>query len=85
MRFAMSRAGTAIGSVLRRSIRRRSHLAEWGVRWEMTNGPIFGNCLGELTFDESSARLVQEQARPAEDGPTSLVCVYDATLNAPTS
>jgi hypothetical protein len=83
MRFAMSRAGTAIGVVLRSSIGRRGHVAEWGVRWEMTEGPIFDNCLGELTFDGASARLVQEQTRPAEEGPTRLVRVYDAELDVP--
>ena len=47
----------------------------------MTAGPIFDNCLGQLTFSGDRAVAVQEQARPADQGPTSLVRVYEAVLS----
>jgi hypothetical protein len=76
LRFALSRAGIALGRVLRRSVRARRP----PVRWTMTDGPVFANSMSLLRFDGDRADLLVEQASPGDDGAPALVAVVARAL-----
>ena len=35
--------------------------------WDIDRGPVFGNCLGQISFDGRSAHLLVQQARPYDE------------------
>jgi hypothetical protein len=76
MRAAMSRTGALVARGLRRTVARR-HVP---LTWKIDQGPVFDNCLGQLLFDGSSARLVQEHSCPSDDGSARLDLLYDVDL-----
>ena len=59
MRLGTSRFGRSVGRILRRAVGRERPR----VSWEMDRGPVFGNCLGEISFEGRSAHLLVQQAR----------------------
>ena len=63
MRLGTSRFGRSLGRILRRAVRRERPR----VSWEIDRGPVFGNCLGEISFDGRSAHLLVQQARPYDE------------------
>jgi len=76
IRFAASRVGWGITRALRRTARgRRSP-----VHWTLCDQPIFANCLGQVVFEGSDARLTVEQASPADDGGAQLALVLQRDL-----
>ena len=50
------------------------------VDWSIDQGPVFDNCIGQLTFDGASARLVQEHSCPSDDGSAYLELLYSVDL-----
>jgi hypothetical protein len=64
IRFSLSRTGKAVG----RFLARRAHVARPQVEWELVDGPLFANCMAELTFDGPACTLVVERAHPRDDG-----------------
>ncbi|NND74902.1 MAG: alkaline phosphatase family protein [Ilumatobacter sp.] len=68
LRFAVSRVGRAIGSWLERRVDRDVRTA----RWELTDGPLFNNGMGQLTFDGPTADLELERASADSDGAATL-------------
>ncbi len=58
--FALSRAGVAIGRLLRRSVGAPPPPFDWRI----TRGPWFDNAVGTLLFEGRQARLSIERARP---------------------
>jgi hypothetical protein len=72
---AMERlAASRIGLMLGRFLTRRAHATTLGWHWDITQGPIFGNTLGELTLQ---GRSLEVRMSAAEPGPT-LVQSWDA-------
>ena len=67
MRLGKSRLAGVVGRVLRRAVRQRRE----PVRWTVDAGPVFDNCIGELTFDGAHADLSVLRALPydADSGP----------------
>ncbi|MEP7201823.1 MAG: alkaline phosphatase D family protein [Ilumatobacteraceae bacterium] len=63
MRLGASRFAKVIARGLRRAAGRRRPT----VSWAMDIGPVFDNSLGQVYFDERTARLTVLQARPHED------------------
>ncbi len=63
MRLGVSRFAVGLCRVLRRSVRRK----RTRVSWKMDRGPVFANCLGQISFDGRSAGLVVQQARPHDE------------------
>ncbi len=63
MRLGTSRVAGGLGRVLRRGVRRRRP----SVSWKIDVGPVFANCLGEITFRSQTASLCILQARPHVD------------------
>jgi hypothetical protein len=63
MRLGTSVVARTIGRVLRRSVGRRRP----DVSWQIDLGPVFANCLAQLSFDGRAARLLVLQARPHEE------------------
>ena len=63
MRLGMSWFAVGLGRVLRRSVRRK----RTSVSWKIDRGPVFANCLGQISFEGRSARLVVQQARPHDE------------------
>jgi hypothetical protein len=76
MRIGTSKFARRVGRVLRRGARR----APTPVSWQIDVGPVFGNSLGHLSFDERSARLVVVQTRPGDDGRPEITEVLDCDL-----
>jgi len=76
MRAGMSRVGAVVMRGLRRTVR-RPHAS---VSWELDEGPVFDNCLGQLIFDDESARLIQEHSCPSDDGSAHLELLYEIDL-----
>jgi hypothetical protein len=64
LRLGSSRAGKKIGNVLRRSIR----MPRSDATWEVVEGPLFGNCMAELTMRGTACDLLVESAKPDENG-----------------
>ncbi len=62
-RVASSTVGRALGSVLTN----RAHASTPGLRWEVTQGPAFGNTLGEVTIDGARLEISVSASKP---GPT---------------
>jgi PhoD-like phosphatase len=73
-RIAASGFGLAIG----RFLTRRAHATTLGWHWDITQGPVFGNTLGELTVHGRSLEVRMSGARP---GP-ALVQSWDADFVA---
>lgn len=63
MRLGTSRIAGALGRGLRRGVGRRRPAESW----KIDVGPIFANCLSELSFQSRIAQLVVLQARPHVD------------------
>jgi hypothetical protein len=76
MRFGASRAGEAVARALRRAAR----LPPSPVQIDLENGPVFGNCMAELTFSGRSCRLRVERAHSDEEGRPLLDMVSDVEL-----
>jgi hypothetical protein len=64
LRFGSSRAGKWISDVLRRSVK----IEPAPVKWEIVEGPLFGNCMAELLMLGDRCELTVESARPDEHG-----------------
>jgi hypothetical protein len=78
MRFALSRIGRTVGRALRWSVRNKPSV----VRWELDHGPVFDNCIGEITFDGDDAKLCIERAVLGDDGENEIDVVFEADLSA---
>ena len=78
MRFALSPIGRRVGRVLRWSVRNKPSV----VRWELDHGPVFDNCIGEITFDGDDAKLCIERAVVGSDGDNEIEVVFEADLSA---
>lgn len=78
MRFALSRVGRAIARLLRWSVRNPRP----SVQWQLDDGPVFDNCIGELTFDGDVAKVCIERAVIGEAGDNEIDVVFDAELTA---
>ncbi len=59
-RFAASSIGRLIGKLLVRG----AHASTLGWRWDTTQGPMFGNALGELTVQGRTIRIRMNEAQP---------------------
>jgi hypothetical protein len=68
LRFAASRAGQRVGKLLRRSVR----LGPTSARWQIVEGPLFGNCMAQLTMQGDRCSLLVESAQPDDDGEPTL-------------
>ena len=53
------------------------------VTWQLDNGPVFDNCIGEITFEGEQATLCIERAVVGDDGEHEISVVFDADLSAP--
>jgi hypothetical protein len=78
IRFALSRAGKAVARMLRWSVRNKPPV----VTWQLDQGPVFDNCIGEITFDGDDAKLSIERAVVGNDGENVFELVFDAHLSA---
>ena len=76
MRLGTSRLAHRFGRFLRRAARRGST----PVSWKVDVGPVFGNSLGQLSFEGRSARLVIVQTRPGGDDRPQIAEVLDCDL-----
>jgi hypothetical protein len=76
LRFATSRAGQRIGKLLRKSVR----LGPTSARWQIVEGPLFGNCMAQLTMQGDNCELLVESAQPDENGEPYLDVTLRATL-----
>jgi hypothetical protein len=63
MRLGTSVVARAIGRTLRRLVARRRP----DVSWRIDLGPVFANCMAQLSFDGRAARLLVLQSRPHAD------------------
>jgi len=64
-------------------LRRAVHRARPAVTWSIDRGPVFDNCIGELTFQGRRAGLTVYQARPLDDnGRPAFEPVFDIDLVA---
>ena len=79
MRLGKSHVAGALGRVLRRAVGKRRE----PMRWAVDAGPVFDNCIGELTFDGALADLSVMRTLPydADSGP-QLEEVIDLDLTA---
>jgi hypothetical protein len=77
MRFALSHVGRAVARVLRWSVRNKPP----AVTWHLDQGPVFDNCIGEITFDGDDATLRIERALVGDDGDNAIDVVFDANLS----
>jgi hypothetical protein len=71
---------TRVGSLLGRALRRAAGRSRTEPRWAMTQGPVFGNNIGEVTFDEDRAHLRLLHSASSCDGQTQLRAVIEADL-----
>jgi hypothetical protein len=78
MRFALSRVGRVIATLLRWSVR----VKRPSVTWQLDHGPVFDNCIGEITFDGEQATLCIERAVVGGEGGHEIDVVFDADLSA---
>jgi hypothetical protein len=76
MRIGLSRAGNLIGRLLRRAAGARPDPA----RWQICEGPFFGNHICALEFSDRSANMVLSRAAGAEDGRPKLTVAAAAEL-----
>ena len=76
MRVAMCRAGETIARGLRRLSGGRRH----ALRWRLDHGPVFDNCLGQLTFDGDAATMRLERATSDAGGQPHLEVVFEVDL-----
>ncbi len=79
LRFAISRVGRAIGSWLERRVGREVSRASW----DLTDGPVFHNCMGQLLIDGSVVELELERAAADADGAATLSRLVARPLAAP--
>jgi hypothetical protein len=77
IRFALSRLGRSVATMLRWSVRNRPST----VTWRLDRGPVFDNCIGELTFDGDDAMVCIERALVGDDGENELDVVFEAQLS----
>ena len=77
MRFALSRGGRAVARTLRWSVRSKRPALEW----QLDHGPVFDNCIGELTFDGEAASVCIERAVVGPEGDNEIDVVFDADLS----
>jgi hypothetical protein len=78
IRFALSRVGQGVARMLRWSVRNEPP----AVTWQLDQGPVFDNCIGEITFDGDDAKLSIERALVGNNGENELEVVFDAHLSA---
>ena len=81
MRLGSLRVARGLGRILRWAVHRQRRQ----VTWEVDRGPMFGNCLGQITFEGRAAHLVVQQARPYDEaaGPElQTVIVLDLVAGA---
>jgi hypothetical protein len=64
LRFGSSRVGKRISDMLRRSVR----IDPAPVKWEIVEGPLFGNCMAEFVMLGERCELTVESARPDGNG-----------------
>jgi hypothetical protein len=64
MRLGKSHVAGGLGRLLRRAVGRR----RVPVQWAIDRGPVFDNCIGELTFDGDRAGLSMQRTEPYEEG-----------------
>jgi hypothetical protein len=76
MRFGASRAG----GVIARALRRTARIPPSGVGIELENGPVFGNCMAELTFTDRENRLRVEHAHSDDASKPVFALVTDVML-----
>jgi hypothetical protein len=76
LRFASSRVGQRIGKWLRRSVR----LGPTSAKWQIVEGPLFGNCMAQLTMKGDECTLMVESAQPDENGEPYLDTILSASL-----
>jgi hypothetical protein len=76
LRAASTRVGLRIGLLLRRSVRLGPTLA----KWETVEGPLFGNCMAQLTIEDDRCALMVESAQPDANGQPFLDTVLRADL-----
>jgi hypothetical protein len=76
LRFAASRVGQRVGKALRRSVR----LGATEARWQIVEGPLFGNCMAGLTMQGDHCSLMVESAQPDDNGDPTLDVILDAQL-----
>jgi hypothetical protein len=76
LRFGVSRIGRRIGGLLQRAV----GLGPCSVQWEIEDGPIFSNSMGELVFEGDEVRLRLERSRPDDQGNPILDVVVDRKL-----
>jgi hypothetical protein len=76
MRTATSRPGALIARVIRRLAGgRRTTLC-----WQADHGPVFDNCVGEVTFDGDTAVMRLERATAGDDGVPHLEVAFEVDL-----
>jgi hypothetical protein len=79
MRLGRSRLARVLGRVLRWAVRGQRRQ----VTWEADRGPVFGNCLGQISFEGRAAQLVLQQTCPYnEDAGPELKKVIELDLVA---
>ncbi len=78
MRLALGRIGGRLGRFLQRCTDRPDQAA----RWEVVDGPVFANAMGQLDLDGDRLRLRLERAVLDEAGQPRLEVVIDHQLDA---
>jgi hypothetical protein len=78
MRVGLSRGGVLFGRALRRATGGRPGV----LHWRLDNGPVFDNCLGELTYDGDHATARLERATADDDGEPRLAIAFEVDLGA---
>ncbi len=79
-RFGMRVAMTGFTHLVGRGVRRLTGLARTNLRWRVDHGPVWDNCLGQLTMSGRAASVTVEQAAPDDDGEPTLAVVFDVDL-----
>jgi hypothetical protein len=78
IRFTLSRGGRAVARALRWSVRAERPT----VTWQIDQGPVFENCIGEITFDGDDAKVCIERAVVGDDEENEIGVVFEAALSA---
>ncbi len=50
--------------------------------WKIDHGPVFDNCIGQLTFDGDRAQVRIESAKQVDDETTALEVVFETVLSS---
>ena len=76
IKVGLSRAGSLVGRMLRRSVGARPD----ETRWDLEDGPYFANHVCFLELDQRNARMVLERAEPDADGNPLLIAAAESRL-----